>query len=176
MQPKDPQHARVKALERKKRKVLRRLQKALERADLNEDDKRELSDWEDEFLRTVQERLDDFDRAFHDPDKGRLDEALSYLQSVKLKEIEDKLKGKVRKGFGAPKGFKAKKPMKRVSAKKDKASGWKSVRLDRDFDGSAENPETNPAEPEPPVETPPPKPAGGKNARRPFLRVIKGGK
>lgn len=171
MQPKDPQHARVKALERKKRKILRRLQKALDAADLNDDDKRDLSEWEDEFLRTVTDRLDEFDRAFHDPDKGRLDEALSYLQTVKLKEIEDKLKGKVRKGFGAPKGLRARKPMNRMSNKKRLQTGWKDRVREPDEVDTPDAPK-----PEPPATEPPPKPAAGKDAKRPFLRVIKGGK
>lgn len=171
MQPKDPQ----KALERKKRKILRRLQKALERADLNEDEKRDLSEWEDEFLRTVQERLDDFDRAFHDPEKGRLDEALSYLQTMKLKEIEDKLKGKVRKGFGAPKGLRARKPMNRMSPKKRLQTGWKDPQRDQERDDVPELDNPDIADPSPDktkkAQTP-----SSNDAKRPFLRVIKGGK
>jgi hypothetical protein len=52
-----------------------------------------LSDWEGEFLGSVEERIKTFGRAFGDPDKGAPGEALSMLQIVKLKEISAKAKG-----------------------------------------------------------------------------------
>lgn len=173
MQPKDPQ----KALERKKRKILRRLQKALDQAELTQDEKRELSEWEDEFLHTVQERLDEFDRAFHDPDKGRLDEALSYLQTVKLKEIEDKLKGKTRKAFAPGKGLRARKPLNRMSKKKQAKTGWKPRPRDEDPEAAEPDiPQPESHAPESPAPEPPTTKPAGDEAKRPFLRVIKGGK
>lgn len=60
----------------------------------------ELSDWEGEFLGSVEDRLKTFGRAFGDPEKGGAGQALSMLQTVKLKEITAKAKGE-------------KKPMKR---------------------------------------------------------------
>lgn len=60
----------------------------------------ELSDWEGEFLGSVEERLNVYGRAFGDPEKGGAGQALSMLQTVKLKEISAKAKGE-------------KKPMKR---------------------------------------------------------------
>jgi len=53
----------------------------------------QLSDWEGEFLGSVEERVKTFGRAFGDPEKGGPGEALSVLQSVKLKEIAGKAKG-----------------------------------------------------------------------------------
>jgi hypothetical protein len=52
-----------------------------------------LSDWEGEFLGSVAERVKTYGRAFGDPEKGAPGEALSAMQSVKLKEIAAKAKG-----------------------------------------------------------------------------------
>ena len=68
-----------------------------------------LSDWEGEFLGSVEDRLRTFGRAFGDPEKGGPGHALSMLQTVKLKEISAKAKGgkdaaapgrRRRRGFG----------------------------------------------------------------------------
>ena len=53
----------------------------------------ELSEWEGEFLGSVEDRVKTFGRAFGDPEKGGPGMALSTLQSVKLKEIVVKAKG-----------------------------------------------------------------------------------
>lgn len=57
------------------------------------------SQWESEFLTEVDQRLEKYGSAFHDLSKGRKDEALSNLQTVKLKEIAAKARGKARKGL-----------------------------------------------------------------------------
>ncbi|HWA00600.1 MAG TPA: hypothetical protein VG841_09840 [Caulobacterales bacterium] len=57
------------------------------------------SQWEEEFLGEVGQRLEKYGSAFHDLSKGRKDEALSTLQTVKLKEIAAKARGKKRKGM-----------------------------------------------------------------------------
>jgi len=89
--------------ERKKKKALRRLdrvRRALAEAEADGDAEaaREaralLTEWEDEFLGSVEERLNTFGSAFTDPDKGSLDEPLSQLQAAKLKELEANAKGK----------------------------------------------------------------------------------
>ena len=51
-----------------------------------------LSDWEGEFLGSLEDRLKTFGRAFGDPEKGAPGEALSARQHVKLKEIAGKAK------------------------------------------------------------------------------------
>jgi hypothetical protein len=63
----------------------------------------ELSDWEGEFLGSVEDRIQTFGRAFGDPEKGAPGQALSALQARKLKEIAQKATGEapVRKGFRA---------------------------------------------------------------------------
>ena len=53
----------------------------------------ELSDWEGEFLGSLEARIKTFGRAFADPDKGSPGEALSIRQRLKLKEIAAKAKG-----------------------------------------------------------------------------------
>jgi hypothetical protein len=53
----------------------------------------ERSDWEGEFLDSVEDRLGKYDRAFADPEKGGRDSAVSVLQGRKLKEIKAKLSG-----------------------------------------------------------------------------------
>lgn len=52
-----------------------------------------LSEWEGEFLSEVADRVKTYGRAFGDPEKGAAGEALSALQTVKLKEIAAKAKG-----------------------------------------------------------------------------------
>lgn len=53
----------------------------------------ELSEWEGEFLGSVEDRLKTYGRAFGDPEKGAAGQALSMLQAVKLREITAKAKG-----------------------------------------------------------------------------------
>ena len=67
--------------------ALRRAQRHADRAGVK------LSEWEGEFLGSVTERLKTFGRAFGDPEKGGPGQALSALQTVKLKEISAKAKG-----------------------------------------------------------------------------------
>jgi hypothetical protein len=57
------------------------------------------SQWENEFLTEVDKRLEKYGSAFADLSKGRKDDALSALQTVKLKEIAAKARGKKRKGL-----------------------------------------------------------------------------
>jgi hypothetical protein len=56
----------------------------------------ELSDWEGEFLGSVEDRLKTYGRAFGDPEKGAAGQALSILQAVKLREIAAKAKGETK--------------------------------------------------------------------------------
>lgn len=54
----------------------------------------DLSDWEGEFLGSVEQRVETFGRAFADPEKGAPGRALSQRQTIKLKEISAKAQGK----------------------------------------------------------------------------------
>lgn len=59
----------------------------------------DLSDWEGEFVVSVEDRLNTYGRAFADPDKGAPGQALSALQTRKLKEIVAKARGEPRPGW-----------------------------------------------------------------------------
>ena len=61
----------------------------------------ELSEWEGEFLGSVEGRVETYGRAFGDPEKGAAGQALSALQTVKLKEIAAKAR-KAGKAAGEP--------------------------------------------------------------------------
>jgi len=67
--------------------ALKRAKRLAERAGVK------LSEWEGEFLGSVEARVETFGRAFGDPEKGQPGQALSTLQTVKLKEIAAKAKG-----------------------------------------------------------------------------------
>jgi hypothetical protein len=68
--------------------ALRRARRAAENA------KVALSEWEGDFLGSVEGRVQTYGRAFGDPEKGAPGASLSVLQSRKLKEIEAKARGK----------------------------------------------------------------------------------
>ena len=81
--PPDPKAAAQRAA----LSALKRAQRHADRAGVT------LSEWEGEFLGSVADRLKTFGRAFGDPEKGAPGQALSALQTVKLKEITAKAKG-----------------------------------------------------------------------------------
>lgn len=62
-----------------------------------------LSEWEDEFLGSVAERVKTYGRAFGDPEKGDPNAPLSVMQAVKLKEIAAKATGE-KSGLTRPGG------------------------------------------------------------------------
>ena len=59
----------------------------------------DLSDWEGEFIGSVEGRVAKYGRAFGDPGKGAPGAALSTLQGVKLKEIAGKAAGRPPRGW-----------------------------------------------------------------------------
>ncbi|WP_405041313.1 hypothetical protein [Phenylobacterium sp.] len=81
--------------------ALRRAQRHADRAGVK------LSEWEGEFLGSVTDRLKTFGRAFGDPEKGAPGQALSALQTVKLKEIAAKARGEKKDLKRRPFGRKA---------------------------------------------------------------------
>lgn len=98
--PKTPPKALGRNVEaRKARKVLRALERARDEAKAAGAD---LSQWENEFLGSVEAKITQYGSAFRDPHKGSLEEPISNMQRVKLKEIQAKAAGKEKKpGFGA---------------------------------------------------------------------------
>lgn len=70
------------------------------------------SAWEKDFLGEVDKRLEKYGSAFHNLSKGRREDALSMLQSVKLKEIAAKARGKTRKGLTTKKPLRPKRRLR----------------------------------------------------------------
>ena len=101
--PPDPRAAAKRAA----LNALRRARRAADKTGV------ELSEWEGEFLGSVEQRLNTYGRAFGDPEKGAPGASLSARQGLKLKEISAKAKGKPkalsRSGFSrrkpSPDGF-----------------------------------------------------------------------
>jgi hypothetical protein len=88
--PTDPFAAQKKAAERAALRALRRARLTAAKQEV------ELSDWEGEFLTSVEDRVKTYGRAFGDPEKGAPGQALSIMQTVKLKEIAAKAGGEPR--------------------------------------------------------------------------------
>jgi hypothetical protein len=99
---KTPKQMREADRERAKRAALRALRKARAAA---EKSGAKLSDWEGEFLGSVEGRLKTYGRAFADPEKGALSASLSVRQTVKVREIAAKAKGDGKPKFGQRRGF-----------------------------------------------------------------------
>ena len=98
---------RDKKAKRAKR-ALNRLRRTLRKKETLEGDAA-FSEWEEDFTQSLEQRLEKYGAAFADPQKGDRDEALSYRQAAKLREIEKKAAGKVRKPMKRG-GFARKKP------------------------------------------------------------------
>ena len=89
--PADPREAAKRAA----LNALRRTRRKAERSGVD------LSEWEGEFLGSVETRIQTYGRAFGDPDKGAPGQALSALQQRKHKEIAAKAAGEPA-GPGSP--------------------------------------------------------------------------
>ena len=74
------------------RRALAALKRAAEKAAATPEG---LSEWETEFLTSLNERLQKYGSAFADPDKGQLSAPLSLLQGLKVRQIGKK--GEVKK-------------------------------------------------------------------------------
>ena len=96
--PKELREAERKRAKRVALKVLRRAKKLAEQSGVK------LSDWEGEFLGSVEGRLETYGRAFGDPEKGSLAASLSIRQTVKVKEIAAKAKGEKPRKSGFRRG------------------------------------------------------------------------
>lgn len=69
------------------KRALSALKRAADKAKLSEEG---LTEWEAEFLGSVEERLTKFGSAFADPDKGQLSAPLSLRQGLKVRQISKK--------------------------------------------------------------------------------------
>jgi len=104
---------------------VRRLKKAS--AGLSGAERKTLTEWETEFLDSVETRLDTYGSAFTDPNLGDEDEALSVRQEGKLREVGRKVR-RMRRGQDGGAGGKetAAKTKPRAAAKasgKTKSNG-----------------------------------------------------
>ncbi len=148
--------------DKKTKRALARVRRTLRKKENLEGDA-SLSDWEDEFIGSLEERLEKFGSAFADPEKGEVSEALSYRQAIKLREVEKKARGKARK------------PMKRSSFKSKKPDFRKPLyeRDDEVHEGLRSNSEVYHRDSaQEKNNTPPPARSSGP----PKLRVVSGGK
>lgn len=134
---------------RKARAAQRKLKKA--KAELEK--LGEISDWEEEFVDSVDERIDKYGSAFQDREKGGFSEALSHRQKQVLAQMRRKARDK---GKQSPDSGKSTKLKPRSSFKNK--SGFKP-RVRHIEDDIVEEPTVTP-------------PKKGK----PILSVIKGGK
>ncbi|WP_409021057.1 hypothetical protein [Brevundimonas vesicularis] len=91
-----PYELQRKAAQRAALNALKRARRSAEQAGVS------LSEWEDEFLASVDERVREHGRAFADPELGAPGQALSAMQGRKLKEITRKAKGETPRGRWKP--------------------------------------------------------------------------
>jgi hypothetical protein len=98
------------------KRALSALKRAADKAKVSEEG---LTEWEAEFLGSVEERLTKFGSAFADPDKGQLSAPLSLRQGLKVRQISKKGEADGDKKPRA--GFKTKdKPQSAAKPKPDK--------------------------------------------------------
>lgn len=76
---------RQAALDTQARKITRRIERLLTTAGT---DQVETTEWENEFLSSLKERVVKYGRAFCDPEKGNLAAPLSVRQAIKVRQIQ----------------------------------------------------------------------------------------
>lgn len=164
----DAQRAKdVKARARKARKAVRRAERLKRELSKSGD----LTEWEEEFTSSISQRLDTYDSAFRDPEKGRRGDALSYGQKAIMSQLSKKAK-KVKKAKGSALensddniDRSKRDHRKRSSFKSKKPKFTPRVRqLDEDFsdEQSQALPMDEPRQSRPPI-------------GKPFLRIVKDG-
>lgn len=165
-----------KTAQRKSKKALARVRRTVQKKQELKGDA-SLSEWEDEFVDSLEERLEEFGSAFADPQKGAPTEALSYLQLAKLKEVEKKAAGKAKKPWQRGGGFGSKKPKPMSRGKgfgHDRSYGRDEVQSDN---GPEEQDEAQDSDRAPlPTKLPMPKSRPPRPKGPPRLTVISGGK
>lgn len=88
----EAERARAKEGKAKARKA-RAAKRKLERIARDLEKSGDITDWESEFASSLSERLDKYDSAFRDPEKGGRGEALSYGQKAIVSQLKKKAKG-----------------------------------------------------------------------------------
>ena len=170
----EEQAARDSALEAQREKwaktkarAAKNAQRKLERLRRKLSESGELSEWEDEFSASVTERLEKFGSAFHDPEKGRPADALSFAQKKVVAALKKKAKtpkktDDIVEDDEKDERYKARKK----SSFKTKKSGFNKknyVPKIRQIEDDLPDEDIEPFIPEYQDETP----------KRPFLRIVK---
>ncbi len=137
----------------------------------------EITDWEDEFIASVDERLEKFDSAFADPSLGGFAEALSNKQKQVLAQMRRKIKDKNKRPSQADTQKPKSKP-KWNSSFKSKSTYKPRVRNIED-DMYEDEPKTSTTS-QTPKKTEKPKLSRSnelpQQKKKPFLKIIDGGK
>ena len=175
-----------KARERSARNAQRKLERL--RRSLGESG--ELSDWEDEFSESVTERLDKYGSAFHDLQKGRPGDALSFAQKRVVAALNKKAKDQRKAKRAVASGDAGDEEIPKYAKKRSSFGSKKKPKftprvrqLDEDFDDADTPP---PRRDEPFIPTfrntrPDPvkedfqadiKPSPPRDTKRPFLRLV----
>ncbi|MEP6343986.1 MAG: hypothetical protein ABJ275_11800 [Maricaulaceae bacterium] len=169
----------------------RNAQRKLERLRRSLGEAGELSDWEDEFSESVTERLDKYGSAFHDLQKGRPGDALSFAQKRVVAGLNKKVKDQRKAKRAAARGEAGDEETSKYTKKRSSFGSKKKPKftprvrqLDEDFE-IADTPPPRKAEPfiptlhrsnsEPVTAVPiasEPKAAKPSGAKRPFLRLV----
>jgi len=179
--------------ERKTReRAARNAQRKIDRLRRTLSEAGDLSDWEDEFSGSVSERLDKYGSAFHDLEKGRPGDALSFAQKRVVaalnKKVKDqrkaaraaRLNGSKGQGGQAIDGVDApepKKPRFKTGFKTKAKTAYKPrVRqIDEDFEGDSFEGETGPSKADKVKQADPfiPDFTDRPPVKKPFLRIVK---
>ena len=158
--------------ERKTReRAARNARRKLERLHKTLTDKGEITDFENEFGESVVERLDKFGSAFHDLEKGRPGDALSFAQKRVVAAMNRKVK-ELKKKPAASDGPDSdyERTADRWKNNPRKKSGFKSKKK------SGFNPRVRNLEDDMPAERPEPYiPEYQSAPKKPFLRIVKTG-
>lgn len=156
-----------------KERAARNAQRKIDRLARKLSEQGNLTDWEEEFTGSVGERLDKFGSAFHDPEKGRPADALSFAQKRVVAALNKKAKDnkKVKGEESKSERAKPRKPLRAKNGFKKKNSYQPRV---RDIHADMPEPEEiNPVDPNP-VDSEPFIPEVSKTeSHPPFLRVVK---
>lgn len=171
------QEARDRAMERDREKQAKRRERSarnarrkIERLHKKLVEEGEISDFENEFGEGVMERLDKFGSAFHDLEKGRPGDALSFAQKRVVAAMNKKVKTLKKKAISdsnpennESSSYSSWKNKKRSGFKRPKSKFTPRVRhIEDDFVDSNETSQTN-IKPTAPKKPP---------ATKPFLRLV----
>jgi len=154
----------------------RNAQRKLKKARVELEALGEITDWEDEFIASVDERLEKYDSAFADPSLGGFGQALSNKQQQVLAQMRKKIKDKSKQTKHGDKDDDPAKPQWRSSFKNKSGFKPRVRNIEDDMYGDISD-NGEPSYPESQSAKPPEKPPQGAPMKaKPFLKIIDGGK